>query len=229
VRSLLAASAALLVGCFNPQIKNGGFACDTSNATPCPSGFSCVAGKCISATGGNANVLTVAKMGIYSGLRLDPMLTSPSDCPDAKLEPNDGPGAPPFGPPIGLAITPDQPTPNVQQMAICPKGNNPATGQHDVDWFQVPVTSPMTLVAQAFYDVAYGDLDLAIVDGTGNIVASDGTAVSNACASASLNPGTYYVVVVGAMNEDVNRYALNVRAYSTAASCMPGDMGPAHD
>jgi hypothetical protein len=34
------------VGCYNPKIKSGGFACSTADPTPCPAGFYCVAGLC---------------------------------------------------------------------------------------------------------------------------------------------------------------------------------------
>jgi hypothetical protein len=38
--------------------------------------------------------------------------------------------------------------------------------------------------------------------------------------------GTYFVVVVGANDVDVNRYDLRVRTFSKITSCAaPGDMG----
>ena len=178
--------------------------------------------------GGNAP-LTVDKTSEYTGIQLDPQLASTSDCPDEDLEPNDGLGAAPFGPPIAIVPLLDGDTPLIQHMAICPTGINPATGRHDTDWFKVVLDTPATMVAQATYDVAYGDLDLAIADESGSIVAADGTSISNACVATALQAGTYYVVVVGAENTGSNRYDLRVRTYSQSASCTPGDMGPAHD
>ena len=205
-RALVVASAALAVGCFDPHIQHG------DGGAP---------------SGGIS--INIAKTGAYSGLHLDPGLYNAADCPDKALEPNDGPGAAPFGPPILLAPAADQPVPRVTSMAICPTVPNPATQQHDVDWFKVVADAPVTILAQAFYDVAYGDLDLAIVDGGGNILVSDGSAVSNACAASSVAAGTYFVVVVGAGNGGVNRYELSVRTYAQPVSCGVSDLGPARD
>jgi hypothetical protein len=114
-------------------------------------------------------------------------------------------------------------------MAICPLGGNPATQQPDVDWFEVTVAAPVSLVAEAFYDVAYGDLDLAVTDAQGKVIASDGSAVSNACVATSVTPGTWFVVVVGAQDSGANRYELSVRTYAQPQSCRLGDMGPPRD
>src|SRR5260370_39838879 len=97
-RALVAASAALVVGCFNPRIQNGGFSCKATDPSPCPAGFSCVAAKCVASSDGGVaggSGLSVAQTGVYGGLKLDPMLARAADCPDAVLQPNDGPGAPP--------------------------------------------------------------------------------------------------------------------------------------
>ncbi len=42
---------AALAGCFNPQVENGGFVCDPSQAPSCPSGFECVNGRCSNSHG----------------------------------------------------------------------------------------------------------------------------------------------------------------------------------
>ena len=34
------------VGCFSPDVKNGGFACSQTDDPPCPAGFFCVNGLC---------------------------------------------------------------------------------------------------------------------------------------------------------------------------------------
>lgn len=36
-----------LAGCFNPTVKDGGFACSSTDTPPCPSGFFCVSGYCV--------------------------------------------------------------------------------------------------------------------------------------------------------------------------------------
>jgi hypothetical protein len=232
-RALVVASAALLAGCFSPRIQNGGFSCSMADPAPCPSGFSCVAAKCVmSGDGGVVGSgvrISIDKTGTYRGVRLDPGLSTTADCPDQSLEPNDGPGPAPFGPPILLTPVADEPTPRVRNMAICPAGHNPATQQHDVDWFKLDIAEPVTIVAEAFYDIAHGDLDLAIVDASSKVLVSDGSAVSNACAATGVAAGTYYVVVVGADDYDVNHYELSVRSYGKSMSCGASDLGPAHD
>lgn len=68
------------------------------------------------------------------------------------------------------------------------------------------------------YDAAYGDLDVALLDAAGNIVARDGTRTSNGCVAAQIQSGRYYIGVRGA-GGDVNRYRLSVRADSTPPNC----------
>jgi hypothetical protein len=45
---VLLVGAATLVGCYNPHVENGGFACLATDNPPCPSGFFCVSGRCVS-------------------------------------------------------------------------------------------------------------------------------------------------------------------------------------
>jgi hypothetical protein len=153
----------------------------------------------------------------YTGMKNDPGLNSLADCPDAILEPNDAAGTS-----LGFTPTPDQPTSKIIKLAICPKGPNPGTGQHDEDWFKVDNSlgaSSLTLMAEAFYDISLGDVDIAIVDSTGHLLASDGTAVANGCTTATIGSDVYYVVVTGAGNLDVNRYELLIRSFAASRSC----------
>lgn len=206
------------LGCFHPNITNGGFRCDATAAEPCPAGFRCVNDRCID----GAPVIHVDKTGpAYSGPHADPGLTTASDCPDATLEPNDGP-APPAGQPIVVSLTPDAITARLTAMAICPTGANPTAGtrRHDVDWYRVELPPTVTtLMAELFYDITYGDVDVAITDAAGVMLASDGTARSNGCVTAAASGGTYYVVVVGAYDTDVNHYDIRVRSFTHAAAC----------
>ena len=81
------------------------------------------------------------------------------------------------------------------------------------------------MMAELFYDVTYGDLDVGIFDSTGRLMASDGTAVGNGCAAATVTPGIYYVLVVGAGDVDTNRYDVRIRTFTGAKTCATGDMG----
>ena len=50
VRWTVLAACSLLLGlsggCFQPDVKNGGFACSMTDDPPCPHGFFCVSGLC---------------------------------------------------------------------------------------------------------------------------------------------------------------------------------------
>src|SRR5262249_36417544 len=162
------------------------------DSPPCPEGFICVDNRCINGT----PPLVIAKSGpAWMGQHTDPGLATMEDCPDVSLEPNDGPG-PPDGKPVLVAVTPATDTQKLTKMAICPQGANPSTKRHDVDFFRVDVdTKVVTIMAEAFYEITYGDLDVGILDGGGRLLASDGTAQSNACVTAKVDAaGTYFVV-----------------------------------
>jgi hypothetical protein len=40
-------------GCFNPRVKNFGFACNANDVLPCPAGFQCRNGYCDDGSGGS--------------------------------------------------------------------------------------------------------------------------------------------------------------------------------
>ncbi|MDB4970535.1 MAG: hypothetical protein JWN44_6224 [Myxococcales bacterium] len=225
----LVLATTLASGCFKPAVTNGGFACAPDANPACPEGFICIDNRCIN----GVVPVRVAKTGeSWMGQHTDPGLSTAADCPDSSLEPNDGP-VPPDGKPIVVMTTLDQVTPKTTKMSICPKGANATTRRHDVDYFRVEVPAGAAAVmAELFYDITYGDLDVAILDAGGSTLASDGTATTDACAVANVKAsGTYYVVVVGAGDVDVNRYDVRVRTLSKPTACMTSvaDMAVAHD
>jgi hypothetical protein len=221
MRTTILLSLALVAGCYNPDIPDNGFACH--NDPSCPSGFSCQGGFCVKSAGGGPGLpqIMIPKSGApYSGPHTDPMLDDASACPDANLEPNDGPD--PNGHPLAFTPMPDQQTAKIIKLAICPTGNNPLTGKHDVDFFKVDNStgpSSLTLMAEAFYDISKGDLDIGIYDAQLNPLSVDGTAVTNGCTSAAITNQVYYVVVAGANNVDVNTYELLIRSFSMPKTC----------
>jgi hypothetical protein len=162
--------------------------------------------------------VSIAKTGpAYAGPQADPGLANLADCPDANIEPDDSPSTA-----LVFMVTPDAPTPKIVNRAICPFGPSPLTGAHDVDYFKVDASqlpSGLTLKAEVFYDITYGDLDIAILDEHGSLLASDGTAVTNGCTTAVISSGVYYVVVAGANHTGTNRYQLSIRAFTAAQTC----------
>jgi hypothetical protein len=203
----------------------------------------CLGGVCVAPvdmapdmTGVSSSLVTIPKTGTYTGLKQDPGLDSLLNCPDystdpsMSVEPNDSPDHASYA---GM-IKPDAPTLKITSVAICPKGASPLTGAHDVDYYKVDLTNvgPVSsLMAEVFYQVSHGDIDVAVLDKTGNIIASDGSAVDNGCASASVKNDVYYVAVAGANNLDSNVYQLGIRSFSLPKSCdatvsTSADMGP---
>ena len=168
----------------------------------------------------------ITKSEVYNGAKLDPQLKTLSACPDyntdsaQSLEPNDSistASVPTF------SVPPDQSTPTLTNLAICPTGNNPLTGAHDIDYFRVDLSSfpdVKSLVASITYQVAYGDLDVAILNASGAQLSADGTASDNGCTTAVVTATTYYVLVAGAGNVDVNNYTLDLHSYSTSTGCQ---------
>jgi hypothetical protein len=217
--------AALFGGCFSPDYASPGFYCHPEDNPACPDGYKCNGGRCVQVSGmgimtGDGGTSLIPKMGPpYTGVHMDRMdLNMANMCPDADLEPNDSPSQ------ARLVMTmPDMPTAKLIKLAICPKGPNPATGMHDVDYFKVDTSgvtqSTLTLMAQVYYDITYGDLDIGVFDDTGRLLSSDGTAVTNGCVAASIGKGSYYVVIVGANNMDVNSYDLSIRTFSMPKTC----------
>jgi hypothetical protein len=223
-----ALSALLLLfsagGCFQPKVVSGGFACNPDDSPSCPSGYLCLDNRCVNGT----PPVRIDKNGAaWMGQHVDPGLLTTADCPDESLEPNDG-ATLPDGKPVLVMATPDVMTAKLTKMAICPKGANPATKRHDVDYFRIDVGGTVaTIMAELFYDITFGDLDVGILDAGGTLIGSDGSALPNGCATGPVGgAGTFFVVVTGANDLDVNHYDLRVRTFTKIAACAPpSDLG----
>jgi hypothetical protein len=239
VLPLLAALASSAVGCYRPNIADNGFKCHADeDYPPCPEGYDCIGGFChkrMQVSRSCSDVFMaqtqIAKTAHYSGDHQDPGLGDQSMCPDNSLEPNDGPDENNCA--VAIQAPPDVMTSKLTHMAICPRGVTQATGAHDVDYFRVDTSGAsdggaLTLKADIFYDIKYGDLDVGIFDSNGRLLAADGSAMTDGCAAASVSAGVYYVVVVGAGATDTNNYDIRIRTYSTPVICpnatIPLDM-----
>lgn len=215
--------AAALAGCYNPNLAAPGYFCDPNDAW-CPEGTECkLSGgdyHCVKPEGGGGGggggggALDIPKTGAaYNGAKQDPGLDTAADCTDAPLESNNSPSN---ATDISSSVAINGGGSWIQMQAICP------AGKKDVDFFLVDTSaapqSTIYLKAEIQYDIQFGDLDVAIVDNEGSIMASDGTAKTNGCTVANIGNGKFYVGVVGA-DGAVNNYQVRVRAYSTPQSC----------
>lgn len=214
----------LLAGCYNPTLGKIGFFCHPDDKPACPEGSTCqLSGsdyRCVATTTGSALEVIIPKTGSpYNGVRIEPTFASEADCPDNGVEPNDTL----VRAVIGLDPVPDVDQPKTPTFAICPKAARSQTGLHDQDLFQIDTTKygnlTLTMMADVSYDIVGGDLDVAILNNTGGIVASDGSAVPNGCITATVSPGVYYVAVVGAQQSDINNYQLRIRTFTTPVAC----------
>lgn len=160
--------------------------------------------------------LPIPKTGAaYNGVELDPGLDVSGDCTDAVLEPNNVIANATH---ISSSVAVNAGGRWIEQQAICPKGRD------DIDFFLIDTTgavaSTIYLMAEIRYDIEYGDLDVAIVNDSGEVLASDGTATANGCVVSKIGFGRFYVGVRGAAGA-VNNYQVRVRTFSSPQTC-PG-------
>lgn len=107
---------ALLTGCFNPHVKNGGFSCDPTPAPACPSGFYCVNHQCVDTPGGTGD--TAADLSAPADLTGMPA----SSVDMAQGGPTPQPDLSQMAPPPDLAQT------NTCAHSICTTGVSLADG-----------------------------------------------------------------------------------------------------
>ncbi len=110
--------ALLAAGCFNPDVKTGGFKCDPTVPDACPTGFYCVNQLCVnhpgtSSTGGNG--------GDDMSVGDDMTMSTPNGPEDLAM--------PPLSPPdLAKPIVP----PDLAQPVVPPDLSQPNTCAHDL-------------------------------------------------------------------------------------------------
>jgi hypothetical protein len=114
--------------------------------------------------------------------------------------------------------------PGSYPLVSCPDGL-----QDDEDWFKITIAADSQVTASIAGGAAT-DLDLALVDSTGAVVAKDESLDSNEMVSGCLVPGTYYLRVYS-VDSGENAYTLtwSKTAQSCAAACTDDGEEPDDD
>lgn len=106
----------LAAGCFNPQLKNGGFACTGTQDGQCPQGFYCVNNLCVDSPSGGGG-------GVGGGGNVQPDLSMAMSVDDMAT-PSKPQGKPDMAKPIAVAdmakaiVPPDMTMPPPPDMVI---------------------------------------------------------------------------------------------------------------
>jgi hypothetical protein len=134
---------------------------------------------------------------------------TPETAPDRDLEPNDTPQQADQGQShLGSSILchpvtggPCDPYGGYTRLAICVPG--------DVDYYGMPLKAGDHLQIQVLFHVRVGDLDAAVVDGSGHLlVVSSGDQDNEQLDFTAPSDGTYYLLVEGFMGQ-TNTYDLS--------------------
>jgi hypothetical protein len=186
----------------------------------CPSGYICsltlgqclVTNNCVCVrnSGASPSSLTIPKTSRYSGPHMNPGIP-----PCNETDGNNG---------FQTAFVVGDSTGKFDGLEICPSG--------DVDVYSLNINAGEYGKLFIGYQIAYGDLDLEILDSKGNVVGIDNDATrDNACVTIPRGgdacPCTYYAIVDGGYGA-VNRYSLQFSKSSMPLTCSLGTTSP-HD
>ncbi len=208
--SLYIALALATPGCYDTgDLGEAPYKCSKSQPE-CPDGYVCqtapmpmkTANRCVKG-GASANPLTIPKVGLYHGLRKNPQLTV-GNCPDrlAGIDPSET---------LAEAARNFDSGAQFDGLAACPGG--------DVDVFAVELQPNEYAKVVIHYQIAYGDLDVALYDADGTLLTQDADFTRDDSCVASSKPGGPIYAVVAAAPEDQNRYWFQVTRGPSQFSC----------
>jgi hypothetical protein len=179
--------------------------CGDAGAPACPTSYTCSTGP-LTSTGGTSK----RQCQPSSGACGPPMAM----CVDDNLEPNDSRTN------IGNATAAALP-PGTYNLAYCPgSGATP-----DEDWYGVPITGDTNLSVTMGYSTGMGfsDLDLELVDGSGNVIASSlgvtGTEMISYCVPGTLGKVFLRVFTFDSPPVNPNVYDMTLSKSATTCTC----------
>lgn len=195
--------------CYNPDFDNDTpFKC-SAQYTVCPDGFTCnqTTWLCTrdsggtDGTNGGGSALSISKTGSYMGTQVAPGMPPCKDMEDHSS--------------FSKAFDFNK-TGRLKDWQICPAGNT--------DLYKFVVPDNTCARVSLYYSINKGDLDLAIYDSNQkatSYVDSDFNH-DNACVVVPVS-GTYYALVAGAYNHDVNDYEIQIDQEAATNGACPTD------
>jgi hypothetical protein len=203
-----------LWGCFSPSIGDTPFRCAKSGDKLCPDGYTCRDQICIR-EGSDASMVVKPDRHILTDAELLPSkegmvfldgatVKSAAGCRDESYEPNNTGAAPVNGrcEVAGGCATPITQTGSITDWELCYPG--------DVDQYAVKLNAGQTITVKVIFQHANGDLDAALVDPTGQVIATSRGVSDNEQLKAVADVSGRFVFGVYGFAGAVNRYDLNI-------------------
>ena len=201
---LVLTATAALCGCYDPELGDRPFRC-APTGKQCPDGYSCD---------------KATKVCLPENTRLDNGSPDAGGPKDAKLPPSkDGPiylDGHPHQEGIGCKDKASEPNNSAETATLIPRaGEHPGWNTcypGDVDHFAVDLVAGDSLMVKISFSHVQGDLDAALLDPDGKVIAQSRSEDDNEEVSvrAAVKPGTYVFGVFG-FGDATNSYDLDVQ------------------
>jgi hypothetical protein len=184
---------------------------DCNDGQACPTGATCSAQPIASISGGSRRQC-VPDTGSCTGGGM-------TMCVDDYLEDNDHRLS------IPNPTSHDIPAGDYPNLMICPAGQS----DNDEDWYRMDISAETEVVAHIDFDTTRGDLDLALVNGSGTVVRqSYGVGNSESIRQCITNPGIYYFHVFSFFPPTTNGYSMHLER-NVGSCCVDDALEPNDD
>lgn len=183
---------------------------DCASGQACPQAASCSAAP-ITSVGGQTRRQCTPDSGSCQ--------VAPTMCVDDALEDNDHRLS------IPNPTSHDIPAGDYANLMICPAGQT----DNDEDWYRMDIQTQTEVVCRIGFDTTRGDLDLALVNGSGGVVRqSYGVGNSELIRQCITNPGIYYFHVFSFFPPTQNGYSMHVER-NPGMCCVDDALEPNDD
>jgi hypothetical protein len=184
---------------------------DCAVGQSCPPDSVCAA-EPVTSIGGQMRRQCVPQSGVCG-------VPPPPACQDDSLEDNDSRLS------IANPMSHDLPAGDYPGLMICPAGQT----DNDEDWYRLDIRGETDVAARIDFDTRMGDLDLALVNGSGEVVRrSYGVGDAESVRQCVTAPGIYYVHVFSFFPPTRNGYSLHLER-TPGACCVDDGFEPNDD